>query len=100
MPTKVQRSTQDAFHGPISGHNHSTLTAVLLPYYVFIHFWMLVSGNIAWVRALSLLAFFGTIIAIGWMGLRIAGRWCGIIASVLTATSAILVEKSLNARPV
>ena len=72
---------------------------VLLPYYVLIHFWMLVSGNIAWVRAISLLAFFGTIIAIGWTGLRIAGRWCGIIASVLTATSTLLVEKSLNARP-
>ena len=72
---------------------------VLLPYYVLIHFWMLVSGNILWVRALSLLAFFGTILVIGWTGLRIAGRWCGIIASVLTATSALLVEKSLNARP-
>ena len=72
---------------------------VLLPYYVLIHFWMIVSGNIAWVRALSLLAFFGTIVVIGWTGLRIAGRWCGIIASVLTATSALLVEKSLNARP-
>jgi 4-amino-4-deoxy-L-arabinose transferase-like glycosyltransferase len=72
---------------------------VLLPYYVLIHFWMLVSGNIAWVRAISLLAFFGTIIAIGWTGLRVAGRWCGIIAAILTATSALLVEKSVNARP-
>ena len=72
---------------------------VLLPYYVLIHVWMMVSGNIAWVRALSLFAFFGTIVVIGWTGLRIAGRWCGIIASVLTATSALLVEKSLNARP-
>ena len=72
---------------------------VLLPYYVLIHFWMIVSGNIAWVRALSLLAFFGTIVVIGWTGLRLAGRWCGIIASVLTATSALLVGKSLNARP-
>ena len=72
---------------------------VLLPYYLLIHFWILVSGNVAWVRALSLLAFFGTIVVIGWTGLRIAGRWCGIIASVLTATSTLLVEKSLNARP-
>jgi mannosyltransferase len=72
---------------------------VLLPYYVLIHYWEMVSGNIAWVRGLSLLAFFGTIVAIGWIGLRIAGRWCGIIASVLTATSTLLVEKSLNARP-
>jgi mannosyltransferase len=72
---------------------------VLLPYYVLMHFWMLVSGNVAWVRAISLLAFLGTIIAVGWTGLRIAGRWCGIIAAVLTATSALLVEKSVNARP-
>jgi hypothetical protein len=72
---------------------------VLLPYYVVIHFWLMVSGNIAWVRALSLLAFFGTIVVIGSIGLRIGGRWCGIIASVLTATSTLLVEKSLNARP-
>jgi mannosyltransferase len=72
---------------------------VLLPYYVLIHYWQMVSGNIAWVRALSLLAFFGTIVTIGWIGIRIAGRWCGIIASVLTATSTLLVEKSLNARP-
>ena len=72
---------------------------VLLPYYVLVHFWMIASGNIVWVRALSLLAFFGTILVIGWTGLRLAGRWCGIIASVLTAASALLVEKSLNARP-
>ena len=72
---------------------------VLLPYYVVIHFWLMVSGTIAWVRALSLFSFFGTIVVIGWLGLRIAGRWCGIIASVLTATSTLLVEKSLNARP-
>ena len=72
---------------------------VLLPYYALIHFWLMVSGNIAWVRALSLLAYFGTIVVVGWTGLRIAGRWCGIIASILTATSTVLVEKSLNARP-
>ena len=72
---------------------------VLLPYYVLVHFWIALSGTIAWVRALSLFAFFGTIVLIGWTGLRLAGRWCGIIASVLTATSTILVEKSLNARP-
>jgi hypothetical protein len=72
---------------------------VLLPYYALIHFWLMVSGNIAWVRALSLFAYFGTIVVVGWTGLRIAGRWCGIVASVLTATSTVLVEKSLNARP-
>jgi mannosyltransferase len=72
---------------------------VLLPYYALIHFWVTGSGNIAWVRALSLFAYFGTIVVVGWTGLRIAGRWCGIIASVLTATSTLLVEKSLNARP-
>ena len=72
---------------------------VLLPYYVLVHFWLALSGNIAWIRALSLFAFFGTIVIVGWTGMRLAGRWCGIIASVLTATSTILVEKSLNARP-
>lgn len=72
---------------------------VLLPYYALMHFWILVSGNVAWVRAISLFAFFGTIVAIGLTGLRVAGRWCGVIAAVLTATSALLVEKSVNARP-
>jgi mannosyltransferase len=72
---------------------------VLLPYYVLIHFWLMVSGDIAWVRALSLFAYFGTIVVAGWTGLRIAGKWCGIIAAVLTATSTLLIVKSLNARP-
>jgi hypothetical protein len=72
---------------------------VLFPYYVLIHFWMMVSGTIAWVRTLSLLAYFGTVSVVGWTGLRLAGRWCGISAAVLTATSTLLVEKSLNARP-
>jgi mannosyltransferase len=72
---------------------------VLLPYYALVHFWVMVSGNIAWVRALSLFAYFGTIVVVGWVGLRIAGRWCGIITALLTATSTLLVEKSLNARP-
>jgi Bacterial Ig domain len=72
---------------------------VLLPYYVLIHFWLMVSGSIEWMRALSLFAYGGTIVVVGWTGLRIAGRWCGIIASFLTATSTLLVEKSLNARP-
>lgn len=72
---------------------------VLLPYYVLVHGWIAISGNIAWVRALSLLAYFGTIVVVGWAGLRLAGRWCGVGAAVLTATSTILVEKALNARP-
>ena len=72
---------------------------VLLPYYVLIHFWVMVSGTIAWVRALSLFAFCGTIVVAGGIGLRIAGRWCGVIAAALTATSTLLVLKSLNARP-
>jgi uncharacterized membrane protein len=72
---------------------------VMLPYYVLIHFWLMLSGNIAWVRALSLFAFFGTIVAAGGLGLRIAGRWCGIIAAVLTASSTLLILKALNARP-
>ena len=72
---------------------------VLLPYYFVIHFWSMVSGTIEWVRAFSLLAYCGTIVVAGWMGLRIAGRWCGVITAVLTAASTLLVEKSLNARP-
>ncbi len=72
---------------------------VLLPYYVLVHFWVMLSGSIAWVRALSLFAFFGTIVAAGGLGLRIAGRWCGLITAVLTATSTLLILKALNARP-
>jgi hypothetical protein len=72
---------------------------VLLPYYVLIHFWLMISGSIEWVRALSLLAYFGTVVTVGFLGLRIAGRWCGVITAVLSATSTLLVEKSLNARP-
>ena len=72
---------------------------VLLPYYVVLHFWVMVSGNIEWVRALSLFAYFGTIVVVGFTGLRIGGRWCGVVSSVLTATSALLVEKAMDARP-
>jgi mannosyltransferase len=72
---------------------------VLLPYYVLVHFWVMLSESIAWVRALSLFAFFGTIVAAGGLGLRLAGRWCGIIAAVLTASSTLLILKALNARP-
>ena len=46
---------------------------VMLPYYVLVHFWLMLSGSIAWVRALSLFAYFGTIVAAGGLGLRIAG---------------------------
>jgi uncharacterized membrane protein len=72
---------------------------VLLPYYVLVHVWIIASGSIANIRALSLLAYFGTIVAIGVAGLRLGGRWCGVIAAVLTATSTLFVLKSLNARP-
>ena len=72
---------------------------VMLPYYVLLHFWMLVSGSIAWVHALSLFAYGGTVLVVGGLGLRLAGRWCGIIAAVLTAASTLLVLKALNARP-
>jgi hypothetical protein len=72
---------------------------VMLPYYVLVHFWSMISGSIAWVRALSLFAYFGTIVVAGGLGLRIAGRWCGIIAAVLTGASTLLILKALNARP-
>jgi len=72
---------------------------VMLPYYVLLHFWLLVSGSIVWAHALSLLAYGGTVLVVGALGLRLAGRWCGIIAAVLTATSTLLVLKAVNARP-
>ena len=72
---------------------------VLLPYYVLMHGWVTVSGSIEGVRAFSLFAYFGTIVVVGWIGLRLAGRWCGVGAAALTATSTLLIEKSLSARP-
>jgi hypothetical protein len=72
---------------------------VLLPYYSAVHGWLLISGSLEWIRAFSLLAYFGTIVLVGWLGLRIAGRWCGVITAVFTASSTLLVQKSLNARP-
>ncbi len=72
---------------------------VLLPYYAVVHGWLLISGSVEWVRGLSLLAYFGTIVLVGWLGLRIAGRWCGFITALLTACSTLLVQKSLNALP-
>jgi uncharacterized membrane protein len=72
---------------------------VMLPYYVVIHFWIMLSGSIAFIRALSLFAYFGTIVVVGQIGIRLAGRWCGIVAAFLTATSALVIVKSLNARP-
>ena len=72
---------------------------VLLPYYVLLHFWLLVSSSIEWARVPSLLAFGAVVILVGRIGLRIGGRWCGIIASVLAATNPLMTEKGLNARP-
>ncbi len=72
---------------------------VLLPYYGAVHGWLLISGSLEWIRAFSLLAYFGTIVLVGWLGLRIAGRWCGVITTVFAACSTLLVQKSLNARP-
>ena len=48
---------------------------------------------------LSLFADFGTIVVAGGLGLRIAGRWCGIITAVLTGASTLLILKALSARP-
>ena len=68
---------------------------VLLPYYVLIHFWLMISSNMEWVRALSLFAYFGTIVAVGWRACvwRDGG---GVVGSggVQHASS-----KSLNAGP-
>jgi mannosyltransferase len=72
---------------------------VVLPYYVLLHFWLLVSGTIEWARVPSLLAYGATVIVAGRIGLRVAGRWCGIITAVLTAANPLLVQRALNARP-
>jgi hypothetical protein len=72
---------------------------VVLPYYVFLHFWVLASGSIQWARLPSLLAYGATIIVAGRVGLRIAGRWCGIVTAVLTASNPLMVQRALNARP-
>jgi mannosyltransferase len=72
---------------------------VLLPYYVLLHFWLLVSSSIEWARVPSLLAFGAVIILVGRIGLRVGGRWCGIITAVLAATNALLIGRALNARP-
>jgi mannosyltransferase len=72
---------------------------VLVPYYVLLHFWLLASGSIEWARVPSLLAFGAVVILVGRIGLKIGGRWCGIIAAVLAATNTLLIEKALSARP-
>ncbi len=72
---------------------------VLLSYYVFLHFWLLASASIEWARVPSLLAFGAVVMLVGRIGLRVGGRWCGIIASVLAATNTLLAEKALSARP-
>jgi hypothetical protein len=72
---------------------------VLLPYYVLLHFWLLPSGSIEWARTPSLLAFGAVVILVGRIGLRIGGRWCGIVTAVFAATNTLMVEKTLNVRP-
>jgi mannosyltransferase len=72
---------------------------VFLPYYVLLHLWMLVSGTIEWARLPSLLAYGATVIVAGRVGLRIAGRWCGIVTAALTASNTLLIQRALNARP-
>lgn len=72
---------------------------VFLPYYAFLHVWVSISGMIAWARLPSLAAYGITVVVIGRLGIRIAGTWCGIVASLLTATNTLFVEKALNVRP-
>jgi mannosyltransferase len=72
---------------------------VLLPYYVLMHFWLLASASIWWARALSLLAFSLTVFLVGWIGNRLGGRWCALVASVVLATNPLMIAAALNARP-
>ncbi len=72
---------------------------VFLPYYSMLHLWIELSGSIQWMRTPSLLAFGGTVILVGRIGLRVGGRWCGIVTAVLAGTNALLIERALNARP-
>jgi 4-amino-4-deoxy-L-arabinose transferase-like glycosyltransferase len=72
---------------------------VLLPFYSVLHLWIGVSGNIAWVRALSLLAFGLTVLVVGLVGAQLGGSWCGAISSILTATNPLMIQAALDARP-
>ena len=72
---------------------------VLLPYYALLHAWVLVSGSIAWVRALSLLAFGTTVYVTGRIGVRCGGVLCGLVCAVVAATNPLLVDAALYACP-
>ena len=72
---------------------------VLLPYYAVLHVWVQVSGGIGWIRFLSILAFGLTVFVTGRLGNRLGGRWCAVVAAVLTATNPLMVEAALDARP-
>jgi len=71
----------------------------LLPYYSFLHVWLAISGNIEWARAPSLVAFGLTVFIVGRFANRLGGLWCGVSAALITATSPLMIEAALEARP-
>ena len=72
---------------------------VYLLYYAILHIWVELSGTIEWMRCLSLLAFALTVYLVGRLGVLLGGPWCGVLAAVLTATSPLMIEAALDARP-
>jgi mannosyltransferase len=71
---------------------------VLLAYYALLHVWTEVSGSIEWIRFLSVIAFALTVVVIGFLGNRLGGYWCGVIAAVLTASNPLMIDAALDAR--
>ena len=72
---------------------------VLLPYYSLLHEWTELSGSIEWARFLSLLAFGLTVFLVGYLGARLGGRVCAVLAASVAATNPLLVTAALSARP-
>ncbi len=79
-------------------HAH-VVDLVLVPYYSLLHLWTQQAGGIEWARCLSLLAFGLTVFLVGLLGVRLGGRWCGVLAATLAATNPLLVTAALSARP-
>lgn len=72
---------------------------VYLPYYAFLHIWVLVNSSVEWARIPSLVAYALTVVLIGGMGYRLRGFWCGIVAVALCASNPLMVLAALSIRP-
>jgi mannosyltransferase len=79
-------------------HSRS-IDLVLLPYYSILHLWIQFFDGIEWARLLSLLAFGLTAFLVGYLGVRLGGRLCGVLAAIVVATNPLLVAAALSARP-